>query len=108
MVRTDHNRQRRRYKPFLDQLLPPAVGADVADEFADAAERDAEATALRAAFSRLKPQDRYVLTLCVVEGLSLRQAASALAVAEGTVNQDCTAPRQGLARCTGNWTRTTL
>jgi len=81
----NHNRQRRRYKAFLDQLPPPAVGADVADEFSDAAERDAEATALRAAFSRLKPQDRDVLTLCVVEGLSLRRAASALAVAEGTV-----------------------
>jgi RNA polymerase sigma factor (sigma-70 family) len=81
----NHNRQRRRYKAFLDQLPPPAVGADVADEFSDSAERDAEATALRAAFSRLKPQDRDVLTLCVVERLSLRQAASALGIAEGTV-----------------------
>lgn len=81
----NHNRQRRRYKAFLDQLPPPAAGADVADEFADSAERYAEATALRAAFWRLKPQDRDVLTLCVVEGLTLRQAASALAIAEGTV-----------------------
>ncbi|KRE67331.1 hypothetical protein ASG92_15120 [Arthrobacter sp. Soil736] len=81
----NHNRQRRRYKAFLDQLPPPAAGADVADEFADSAERDAAATALRAAFWRLKPQDRDVLTLCVVEGLTLRQAASALAIAEGTV-----------------------
>lgn len=80
----NHNRQRRRYKAFLDQLPPPAAGADVADEFADSAERDAAATALRVAFWRLKPQDRDVLTLCVVEGLTLRQAASALAIAEGT------------------------
>lgn len=81
----NHNRQRRRYKAFLSQLPPPAVGADVADEFADSAGRAAAATALRAAFWRLKPRDRDVLTLCVVEGLSLRQAASALAIAEGTV-----------------------
>jgi RNA polymerase sigma factor (sigma-70 family) len=81
----NHNRQRRRYKAFLDQLPPPIKGADVADEFADSAEREAEATALRAAFSRLKPQDRDVLTLCVIEGLSIKQAASALTIAEGTV-----------------------
>lgn len=81
----NHTRQRRRYKAFLDQLPPPAVGADVADEFADSAECDAEATALRAAFWRLRPPDRDVLILCVIEGLSIRQAASALAVAEGTV-----------------------
>ncbi|MEN8583042.1 sigma-70 family RNA polymerase sigma factor [Burkholderia sp. RS01] len=81
----NHNRQRRRYKAFLDQLPPPAMGEDVAEDFADSAERDEQAIALRAAFSRLKPQDRDVLTLCVVEGLSVRQAAAALGIAEGTV-----------------------
>ena len=81
----NHNRQRRRYKALLDQLPPPTLGADVADELADSAERDVEAALLRAAFARLKPRDRDVLTLCVIEGLSLRQAALALAIAEGTV-----------------------
>ncbi|WP_371818265.1 RNA polymerase sigma factor [Pseudarthrobacter sp. C4D7] len=81
----NHNRQRRRYRAFLDQLPPPALTADVADEVVDAEEREAEARALRDAFSRLKVQDRDVITLCVIEGFSLRQAAAALGVAEGTV-----------------------
>ena len=81
----NHNRQRRRYRSFLEQLPPPALAVDVADEVVDAAEREAEASALRGAFSRLKLQDRDVITLCVIEGLSLRQAAAALGVAEGTV-----------------------
>jgi RNA polymerase sigma-70 factor (ECF subfamily) len=81
----NHNRQRRRYRAFLDQLPPPSVAVDVAEEIAESAERDEQARALRAAFSRLKAQDRDVLTLCVIEGLSLRQAATALGIAEGTV-----------------------
>ncbi|MGO4235776.1 RNA polymerase sigma factor [Pseudarthrobacter sp. YAF2] len=81
----NHNRQRRRYRSFLEQLPPPAPAVDVADEVVDAAERAAEAKALRDAFSRLKLQDRDVITLCVLEGLSLRQAGAALGVAEGTV-----------------------
>ncbi|MFE5839326.1 RNA polymerase sigma factor [Arthrobacter sp. NPDC056493] len=81
----NHTRQRRRYKAFLDQLPLPAMGGDVAEDFAEFSERDEQATVLRAAFSRLKPQDRDVLTLCVVEGLSVRQAAAALGIAEGTV-----------------------
>ncbi|NUT71936.1 RNA polymerase sigma factor [Pseudarthrobacter sp. C4D7] len=81
----NHNRQRRRYRAFLDQLPPPASVRDVAEDFVESVERDAEARALRTAFFQLKPQDRDVLTLCVIQGLSLKQAAEALAVAEGTV-----------------------
>ena len=81
----NHNRQRRRYRSFLEQLPPPALTADIADEVVDAAARESEARTLRDAFSRLKLQDRDVITLCVIEGLSLRQAAVALGVAEGTV-----------------------
>lgn len=81
----NHNRQRRRYRAFLGQLPPPASMADVAEEFVESVERDVEATAIRIAFSQLKPQDRDVLTLCVLEGLSVKQAADVLAVPEGTV-----------------------
>lgn len=78
-------RQRRRYKNLLIQLPPPATGRDVADEFADADERDAQAAALRKAFERLRPVERDVLTLCVLEGLSVRETADTLTIAEGTV-----------------------
>ncbi|WP_253257558.1 RNA polymerase sigma factor [Arthrobacter sp. Hiyo1] len=78
-------RQRRRYRNLLVQLPPPAAGPDVADEFADADEREARALGLRQAFERLRPMERDVLTLCVVERLSVRETAAALKIAEGTV-----------------------
>lgn len=81
----NHNRQRRRYSAFLDQLPPPSAAEDVADEIADAEEREQQARALRAAFAQLKPQERDVLTLCVIEGLNRGQVAAALGIAEGTV-----------------------
>lgn len=78
-------RQRRRYRNFLNQLPPPGNSPDIADEFADADQRDIEAAALQQAFARLRPVDRDVLTLCVVEGMSIRDAATALRIPEGTV-----------------------
>jgi RNA polymerase sigma-70 factor (ECF subfamily) len=81
----NHNRQRRRYRAFLEQLPPPCAAEDVADEIADSEEREQQARALRAAFAQLKPQDRDVLTLCVIEGLHRREVAAALGIAEGTV-----------------------
>jgi RNA polymerase sigma-70 factor (ECF subfamily) len=78
-------RQRRRYRNLLNQLPPPAAGPDVADEFADADERETQAAALRKAFERLRPMERDVLTLCVVERMSVKETATALRIAEGTV-----------------------
>ncbi len=78
-------RQQRRHKHFLSQLPPPAPADDIAEEVSDADERLGELASLREAFTRLRPLDRDVLTLCVVEGMSVREAASVLDVAEGTV-----------------------
>lgn len=78
-------RQRRRYRNFLNQLPPPGTSPDIADQFAEADEQGAQAAALRQAFVRLRPPERDVLTLCVVEGLSVREAGAALMIAEGTV-----------------------
>lgn len=78
-------RQRRRYRNFLNRLPQPANSADVADAFVDAAEQENEAAALQGAFALLRPADRDVLTLCVVEGMSIRDAAAALGIVEGTV-----------------------
>ncbi|UVJ40376.1 RNA polymerase sigma factor [Arthrobacter sp. CJ23] len=78
-------RERRRYRNFLDRLPRPVDSPDVADAFIDAAEQDNEAATLREAFVRLRTADRDVLTLCVVEGMSIRDAAAALGIVEGTV-----------------------
>jgi RNA polymerase sigma-70 factor (ECF subfamily) len=78
-------RQRRRYRNFLNRLPQPANSPDVADAFIDAADQDHEAATLQEAFTRLRPAERDILTLCVVEDMSIRDAATALGIAEGTV-----------------------
>lgn len=78
-------RQRRRYRNFLNRLPPPVNGPDVADAFIDAAVQDRETATLQEAFIRLRTADRDVLTLCVVEGMSIKAAAAALGILEGTV-----------------------
>lgn len=40
---------------------------------------------MRKAFAQLQPLDRDVLTLCVIKELSIREAATALDTAEGSV-----------------------
>jgi RNA polymerase sigma factor (sigma-70 family) len=81
----NHARQQRRYRHFLSQLPPPATTTDIADDIAEADESRTESSALREAFAQLRPLDRDVLTLCVVEGLSVKETSTALRVAEGTV-----------------------
>jgi RNA polymerase sigma-70 factor (ECF subfamily) len=81
----NHARQQRRYRHFLSQLPPPEAAQDVADDVAEAEYRRGESSALRKAFSQLKTLDRDVLTLCVLEGLSAKDAGAALGVADGTI-----------------------
>ena len=58
---------------------------DIADDVTDTDERERQTMILRTAFAQLKPSARDVLTLCVVEGFSTRDASNALGIAEGTV-----------------------
>lgn len=78
-------RQRRRYKNFLNRLPPPAPSPDIAEAVADEDQQEFEAATLGQAFARLRQVDRNVLTLCVVEEMSIRDAATALGIPEGTV-----------------------
>ena len=97
----NHVRQQRRYRHFLSQLPPPAPAGDIADQVSDADERLGELASLREAFTRLRPPDRDVLTLCVVEGMSVREAASVLAVAEGTVKSRLSRAKERLGSLYG-------
>lgn len=81
----NHVRQQRRYRHFLSQLPTPESAPDVAEGIAEADHVRFRSSALREAFARLKPNERDVLTLCVIERLGTREAAVALDVAEGTV-----------------------
>lgn len=81
----NHVRQQRRYRHFLSQLPAPADETDIAEHIADADETRHKTSALREAFTRLRPQERDVLTLCIIEGLGAKEAGTALGIADGTV-----------------------
>lgn len=81
----NHVRQQRRYRHFLSELPPPVDVADIADGIAEADESRFKTSALREAFTQLKPQERDVLTLCIIEGLGAKEAGAALSLADGTV-----------------------
>ena len=78
-----------RYAALLERLPPGEHGTDPADS---AAAHDA-ATHL----DRLSLADRQVLTLCVLEGYSEREAAAALGVAPGTIKSRLSRARRRLA-----------
>ena len=81
----NHVRQQRRYRHFLNQLPPPQDAADIADGIAEADESSFKSSALREAFAKLRPQERDVLTLCVIGGLGAKEAGAALGISDGTV-----------------------
>jgi RNA polymerase sigma factor (sigma-70 family) len=81
----NHVRQQRRYRHFLTQLPPPEDSADIAEDIAQADESQLQASALKEAFAQLRPPERDVLTLCVLEGMGAKEAGAALGIADGTV-----------------------
>ena len=87
-----HNLRRaaRRHRALLSRLPTDPHAPDHADRF-----DDGEA---HRALQRLALRDRQVLTLCVLEGFSERDAASALGVPPGTIKSRLARARARLAR----------
>lgn len=83
-------RSARRHRALLAKLPPDPHGPDHADGF-----DDGEA---HAALRELPLIDRQILTLCVLEGYSERDAATALGVPAGTVKSRLARARTRLAR----------
>lgn len=81
----NHTRQQRRYRQFLSQLPEPERGEDLAQNVVDQQHVEDQGRLIRVAFKMLNAQSRDVLTLCVIEQLSVQQAASLLSVPEGTI-----------------------
>lgn len=95
-------RSRRRHARVLAALPVRPDVADHADDVAarlDAVDRD---HAVRGAMAALRPADRDVLLLCVVEEFPLAAAAAALDIPVGTVKSRLSRARQRLARSTGD------
>lgn len=84
-VARNHSRTQRRHQRAMARVSPerdhPDFSSEVDAHLDGAAHRDA----VRLAFLRLSPKDQDVVSLCILEGLPLAQAASALGVPTGTV-----------------------
>lgn len=81
----NHRRSTMRYRRLLANLPPVEHSPDHADEVARVVDAAGISKSVRAALAVLKPRDAAVLVLCVVEGLSITEAAIVLRVPEGTV-----------------------
>ncbi|MGD8166099.1 RNA polymerase sigma factor [Herbiconiux sp. P16] len=94
-------RSRNRHRALLAKLHDPGLASssspDHADEVGERLDRDAAAGVARQALARLPRRDRDVITLCVIQGLTARDAADALGVAPGTVKSRLSRARQRLS-----------
>jgi RNA polymerase sigma-70 factor (ECF subfamily) len=98
-----HNfvRSMRRYKGVIDRI--PAAEDAGHEEFDRADERidsSARGRSVNSAFARLSANDQNVITLCVLEELSLAEAATALRVPIGTVKSRLSRAKQRLSALT--------
>ncbi|MGA1837363.1 sigma-70 family RNA polymerase sigma factor [Herbiconiux sp. 11R-BC] len=100
-----HNleRSRRRYRAALERLPLPRIDeqpdhADAVGERLDRAGRDER---VRSAFASLSAADQNVITLCVLEELSMSEAAEVLGVPAGTVKSRLSRAKSRLAGLTG-------
>ncbi|WP_328538540.1 RNA polymerase sigma factor [Streptomyces sp. NBC_00344] len=92
------NRGLRRRLAFLAGRPAPPPVADFADETAGRIDDARRLAAVHGALSRLRRQDREVLTLCVWSGLDYAQTAEALGVPVGTVRSRLSRARARLGR----------
>jgi len=88
-VARNQQRSARRYRALLERLPAGDAAPDPATLIGD--------TDVTAHFGRLPLADRQVLALCVVEGFSEREAATALGIAPGTVKSRLSRARRRLA-----------
>lgn len=92
----NHTRGLRRYRTALAKIPVPAPQDDHApavDESLDGADRDRH---VREAFTKLSKRDQDIITLCVLEELTIAQSADALGVPEGTVKSRLSRARKRL------------
>ncbi|PPI00079.1 hypothetical protein C5C95_05760 [Rathayibacter sp. AY1B7] len=78
-------RGRRRYERMLRTLPPPVNAPDPAVTVAAAAASAERSRTIRAALTMLRPADQQILALCVIEQLTLEEAAAVLRIPVGTV-----------------------
>lgn len=93
-------RTKRRHAIALSKLPPQLDQGDHADDVLDRIDSTGRERSLRDAFARLSPADRDVLTLCVVNDVSLADAALVLGTPLGTVKSRLSRAKKKLATLT--------
>ena len=81
----------------MAKLPPAAPMPDLADDVLGRLNDRVRADEMRSAFVRLNQKDQDILTLCVLEELSLAQAAAALRIPIGTVKSRLSRAKHHLA-----------
>lgn len=100
-VAQNADRAARRHRIAMAKVPAQEDQADHSHRVLDDLDTDSDAARVRAAFARLRPRERDVLTLCVVHDYSLAQAAEALGVPVGTVKSRLSRAKARLASLTG-------
>ncbi|MFF1573890.1 RNA polymerase sigma factor [Leifsonia sp. NPDC058292] len=90
-------RSLRRHRAAMSLVPAAASSPDFAPDVDDRLDRTDREAAARAGFARLSLNDQAVITLCVIEELTLLQAAAALGVPTGTVKSRLSRAKRRLA-----------
>lgn len=93
----NHIRTLNRHRIAMAKLPRPTETVDHADEVLGTIDNAIRARSLQAAFSHLSQPDQDVLTLCVLEELSVAAASRALSIPAGTVKSRLSRAKQRLA-----------
>lgn len=93
----NHSRTLRRHQIAMAKLPPSAPEPDHADGVLGRLDDRAGVDMMRSAFTRLSQKDQAILTLCVLEELSLAHAAAALRIPIGTVKSRLSRAKHRLA-----------
>lgn len=85
-----------RHRTAMANLPPAQPASDFTEDIDDRLVNKGRAEAVRQAFARLSHNGRNVITLCVIQELTIRQAAEALGVPLGTVKSRLSQAKQKL------------
>lgn len=102
-VTLGHQRSARRYRRLLAKIPAADPTPDPSHRLLDRIHAQRAATAIRAAVGRLNERDRQIVELCLVEELSMAEAAAALDIPEGTVKSRLSRVRQRLQADLGDY-----
>lgn len=102
-ITLSHQRSARRYRRLLAKIPAADPAPDPSHRLVDRIHAQNAAPAIRAALGRLNERDRQIVELCLVEELSMAEAAAALDIPEGTVKSRLSRVRQRLQADLGDY-----